>query len=565
MYNEKKNIDDLIKESLEGFEMDFNDQDWADMESKLDRGPKGSGPSFGKRSIKSWLGGRFLMGLLLMGLFVPAAYWTGSQLMKKDYKVGNHSIENQALLNKNQMGVLGNNRAVIGQEKTPDLGTTPVPQQANKTNTQENKESILEPKTKESTSLQHTTNTLLNENKVRHSSSINNKTIEPSEQEISKDEFSSVNGEDVTDKSILEGTYQSNKQTTNDNQQRDKVTPNVIRQDNIYKEKTHDQNPNDREEKAEKLPEVVWNTTNMNTVSPASPIFSIGVERLEIIPSETTSLEPLGLSVNEMPVAQTAFKLPLKTKLKNSIQVLAGINWNFTDDVKDGKLGYETGLAYNRQLGSNWSVEAGVSWSESQFYAKDVETPAYVWGTATSAEVAYEILEIPTLIKYNFAPNTTFQPWVAAGHSLYIPINEQYFFETETIDFEETAFLNDYTPIVTSNRFASDNDEDTRGPRVGEPVNEANQVTSLFDADSTLPPNALLPSGESTRVIAGILNVKGGFDFDVNQRNSFSFNGQFKTSLTKRPFDLKLGDYGIANYKKLNSFGFQLAWNHRFG
>lgn len=547
MYNEKLNIDDIVKQGLEGFEMDFDDQDWSAMESMLDEKPSNGFWAWSSK-LKYLLGGLAL-------LMIPALWYAAASNEKGVSTNGRAVISTKTSINSGMVqgfspdvtqGFSSGVDLKVNTEGT--IESKPVAKQNTGNQNTGNQNTDASPKAVDNVSMLEapaSVKATIN-SELLESQEVNTNTIEPVETHSDKP---------LLDKPSPSKTIIDSKELeTNDSEPSKTTEPTMVNEKEVDKLEINE---------SELPSEVALATERAEKLMDVSTLNALVVNS---IPNRTLGLGTLP-PVQSMD-SDKRFKMPLGAKLKMEIQGIIALNWNFTDKVKEGTVGYQAGLSFKNKIGKKFSIENNVLWNESAYYSTDLETPPYLWGSVVSGEVKYDMLEWQLMFKHYLGNNARMQPWIAAGHSTYFPVNEQYFFDTVDEDEnEEPVFLNDYEPELTNNRFTSDIEGIQIAGRTTGTMDEVVGVSNVFldPVQEEEEKNALLPSGQRTTVMAGIINLQTGFDLQLNRRNKISVGGQFKTSLKKKPFDLKYEEYEISNYKNLNSIGLQLGWKHIFG
>jgi len=561
MNKDYKNIDELVSQNLHPFEMDFDSDDWAEMETMLDEQPKGFWQQFDKNKGLHLLAIGFLGTLTCCWAWwffvqqpmantiqkapaVQQAIISAPSFSKSTEAIVSPKIELENKADKNS----GSKETKFSNPTDAILNTSEV-----------NGKKLVEPKAENHNSAFVSTETKTN-----------------SEQQVLPKSQSSKISPKIEQTSTVTG--QSSAQSTTEEVMPALENNNKINSTSDTQEKL-DQKPNKIKSSSEYESEVVWLertpdnanagilTRNQSTVNPISPYFNQ-------IPSITEPTFEGGLASADMPT------LGKKRWFKLSVKGIAGVNMNFTDNIGQVNKSLQTealmvdnadanatssrqwssgttfGLGANVGIGNHWSVETALIRTKRNYISRDVISPDYIWGEVAGIEYDIDAWEIPLLVQYDFGRKSV-RPFIAVGPSVYRLRNEQYVFHSSAPTSDQ--FLNDYSGSSAS-RFQST--ELSRSPE--------NNTTSLdspsFNNEtqsSSEYGTALLPTGDVRKFLGVVFNVKTGMNWRVCEKQTLSLNALYQTTLNKKRFELALSDHEIQNFKHLQSLGLELAWSYR--
>lgn len=260
--------------------------------------------------------------------------------------------------------------------------------------------------------------------------------------------------------------------------------------------------------------------------------------------------------------------VPKSSKRKTGIGLVASFDVNFTDRLGDSQASYTAGILGNYKLNDKWLLETGVLWSEKSFKTTDLNTPPYVVGNAIGAERKLSILEIPLAVKYIFNKKSRTQVLAGLGHSVYVPLNEKYYFQTDG-DVSNLNFSNSYNARSTPSSYESFELNEVRNNNLnptGSDIFNADESASLMDSNNfgndiqSIGDVAVLPLAEKSGPLWGIVNLALGVKHRLGKRHSINVEAQYKTSINRRLYDLKIADYAPANHKYYQSLGLRVGW-----
>lgn len=563
MNKDYKNIDELVSQNLNSFEMDFDDGAWAEMETMLDKQPKGFWQRFEKNK------GIHLLAIGLLGtLSCCWAWWFFVQ---------------QPLADASQI-VPTVQQATIISPVVPKTIQSLIP--APETTIDE----VLETEAISEKTKQHV---LSPADAIVNASDVKGHEISVPKLEINESTSISTNvnqeNKNVLDKAKQINTEQSlSVDLPRDSKEDIKNTTPIINKENINKEKTTpdtpielDQKPNKIKSLSEYESEVVWlekgsDHTNASILSKRN---ESSIDELPPYESKITSLNQTilegELASAEMPIFNK------KTPFRLSVKGMVGANMNFTNfSVKNNEMedasfsngirqnnkdqwssGTTVGLGVNVGMGNHWSIETAFLSSKRNYISMDVISPDYIWGQVSGIEYNINAWEIPLLIQYDFG-NKAIRPFVAAGPSVYRLQTEQYVFHAAPTTEE---FLNDYSGSSAS-RFES-NEVSPVSNNLEYPSSTISSGSSgaISEADANLSMRdvAYLPSGDVRSFLGGIFNIKAGANWRIAEKHSLSLSALYQTTLNKKRFELSLSDHEVQNYKHLQSLGLEVGWLYR--
>ena len=575
MKDENK-IDDIFKKSLASYEVDFNEKHWEEMDALLDAEAPVPGSWFSRNRKYFFFLSAFLIFLLVGYLGINQVKNTPqnqntvkSSLINNPLNIGkvNNQVKDQAKVEavdtKTSTDIEVMEASIDANKKSSNGATMlnanesnaseealelPAISKNKKENTQTNKqdannttdidESAVPGANAVKTDLSKSNSILPKQNKA------NNKELD--KKPVVKEMINVVAEVDVeseTESNIeneLATVYKN--ETSNDNQSFDRSSDQVGNQ-NI---------------------EAAVSENDLESISNAValPVSENGLETISALTGLEVALEEEELMADILSKKETRpFVAPkiIRSNTGFGIGALASGEVNYVDDVENNRFGHSQGLFLEYNLGNVVSLESAFILSSKTFQSDDVNNVPYVVGNVEKSQVKYSFIEIPLLARFKFRKNKKFQPHVGGGHSVYIARKEKYFFVTD-LEVDE-SFENDYNPTPSTSNYESFEDSrnlDSEGSNIfaSQPESQSQQAQERSGDVAALPQN------QKSAPFFGIINFSAGFDMSLgkNAQHTLRMEGQFKSSINKLAYDLRIADYPVSNQKRYKSLGARLSY-----
>ncbi len=327
-----------------------------------------------------------------------------------------------------------------------------------------------------------------------------------------------------------------------------------------------------RKNNTEELSEVVY-TSNEELMALA---FEVDEEELLMVPFALESKEGNYVYERKKRKRRMPGKRTIKTKITHSrlpdvpenatkgqvrVGVYGSADLNTLSLNETAQVGHSAGVEVNikPKKDSKWAFVTGVGYSHKKFKTNDVPQNPMMSFITDKVESFYdnrtftntftsemEVVEVPLLVQYNFGnPEKKVQPYVEAGTTAYIPINQHY-------TYQSSSSVNQIYPAS-----AFQNQEPIEGAGV---VTEA--VIGLDIRGEHV--------NTSNQPYFGIANVHAGVNVQLSKRVNVHVEGQFKTSLVNQKMDRSISDTNVDvgwvrqnsntnNKKGFNTLGLQLG------
>jgi|GEM_PF-6020723 len=574
---EKNQIDEIIKNGLKNFEPDFNDLHWDEMETMLDKEHPVPGSVFTKYR-KYFYSFSALLLLLFVGYFI-GSYFINNKNISNNFssaKSGNLAVSSSNSSSKTNSNFNSN----INTSSKSDLETVVAENTITESAVKSN-EGISE-KAQEKNALNTEALNIEIPSKTSGqnadvldieipSNTNNGQNTDVLEIEVPSNTNNSQNT-DVLDIEVPSNTNNGQNtevleievpSNTNSNQNTKTLDINNVPSNNNEQNKD-DLNNNIEGNKIPKVetPQSIDELADLNT----GFLKNIREENTELAYLDGKFLDMIEedevLVALEAKKAEPSFRSLPKMKrpklLGLGIGALGSLEMNYVDQLNNSQLGNSQGVLVEYNFGQIFSLETAFILSNKIYQSKNVNNVPYVVGNIENSQVKYSMIEIPLLARFKFRKNKAFQPHIGTGHSVYIPRKEKYFFVS---DLEvEQEYENDYTPESETENFESF--EDPRDPRAeseGSNIFEDQDrtLTSTGDVESEI---SALPMEQKSGPFWGIVNLSVGFDWRIARNHKLRLEGQFKSSINKLSYDLRVSDYPVSNEKHYKSLGARLSY-----
>ena len=566
---EKNQIDEIIKNGLKNFEPDFNELHWDEMEAMLDKEHPVPGSVF-TRYRKYFYSFSALFLLLIVGYFIG--------ISKKNISTNLSSNVNTSSVIQSSSSSSVNTKANITSSSKSDLETVATENASARDAKEFSKsDSKEEQGVKNSNNKNNTSNHDQNDQKKE----VVNSTISNSTN------YSNLNAHAITgqrevvksEASLSANAIDQSKIGNNKNNQSNDAL-------NINIETPYIPNSNSSIQNTDALDiEFPSNNNgqinngnnefeddaapNVETLHSIDELADLNTDFLGKIKEEYTELSNLEgkfsdiVEGDELLVSLEAKKIKpgLRYLPKTKRPVLLGLGFgglsslemNFVDKLDNSQLGNSQGVFVEYNFGKIFGIEMAFVLTNKIYQSTDVNDVPYVPGDIENSQIKYSMIEIPLLARFKFRKNKAFQPHIGTGHSVYIPRKEKYFFVAD-LELDE-EYENDYDHELETGNFES---VDPRDPRV--------ETSEIFVQDrgpssstGVVEPE-LLPMEEMSGPLWGIINLSAGFDWRFARNHKLRLEGQFKSSINKLVYDLRVADYGVSNKKRYKSLGARLSY-----
>lgn len=558
-------IDETVRHSLKGYEAPFDAGAWSAMEKMLDRQPTATPLLF----LNKW-GGR-VAAMLLLTLLSLGIYHFSSNQKNTTYKSPN-TTKSSAV--ESAKSVVPSSEVESLNSVKEDGKVTPSVNVNKDAEIIQNVSSGKDLEKGKTSKIQPLKGTKEDSNSSSFKSServIPNNTKPSSSQSIQKNQKSSKTQETESLNNLMVNapTYQNTVEKSGVSSAAIKNDPKLSNSSRVWEAGTEVANQNVSNTSDEDIQATLESgkveglapAENFKESTPFTIISTPSKKDVDLLPTKENLLmsEPLALDVNLAEKVIPANLLPTAGAFyRHSIGWESGVNFNFVDNISDAQLGYSAGLSYQYHLNERWGIKTGLLFNQQSFYSEDIKSPPYILGTANKVNISYSSVEVPLLARYRFNPSKRLEAFVQAGHSVFVPVKETYYFSvTPPTRTELDVFENNYVPITNTSyatNNAARNDTDTAW-------DEASNLSSNPEAADA----SVLPIDEKTRPMWGFLNIGTGLKLKLNKRHSLALEANGKMSVDKQKYDLKVSDYTISNYKRYFSLGAALGWNYRFG
>jgi len=259
-------------------------------------------------------------------------------------------------------------------------------------------------------------------------------------------------------------------------------------------------------------------------------------------------------------ITRSLVKVPESKKGRISVGLYGSADVNFLDLSNSGRGGNSAGVEVKikPKKGGKFAFVTGVGYSHKKFQTSNVpnnplmsfaHTANFVSDdikTATNTFISeMEVIEVPLLVQYNLGKESKkVQPYVEAGVTTYVPINQYYTYESKsTWDQQYSA-----APATAHGN------ESAAGY-----VSEASVGLEIRGEHRNI----------SNKPYLGIVNTHAGVNIQLSDRLNMHIEGQVKTSLVKHKIDrsiaereLNIGlteDTDFNNRRGLHTLGLQLG------
>ncbi len=580
---EQYNIDDIFKAGLKNFEPEFNELHWEEMDAMLDAEHPVPGNFFSRYS-KYFYSFSALFLVLAVGYIIGSYAYKNSQLKSNNSNVkagvssfGNIDSKNNKAINSDKN--IQVNQSIVKKAEIEKEGNADVSngQPANLKDTQLEQKAEVENTSTNPKNNNDRNSDLPAENAApnsKHNTNNNSRTVD----QINSPANNSVEEQVEDSKNDLQTAEQdSDKNNQTAEEQSDVVIDNAevaaldvnegIQNDSeieltaIYNELAENENSevNARFKNTNIVNALVANDVvadNINSIESLEGKFTDFVEVEEnLIALQTKNFEQ---ELTDLPKV----KKPLFKGL--GIGVLGSWEMNYVDNVNNNRVGNSQGLLVQYDFGKVFSLETAFILTKKAFQSRNVNNVPYVVGNIENSQVKYSFIEIPLLARFNFRKNKKFRPHLGGGHSVYIPKKEKYFFVTDLVVDENYA--NDYNPAPeTSNYESFEDTRDTRnleseGSNIFDEAQSRGEASSMAEQTEAV---AVLPLEEKSGPFFGIVNFSAGFDLDIARKHTIRLEGQFKSSINKLAYDLRIADYPISNEKRYKSLGGRVSYIYK--
>lgn len=253
------------------------------------------------------------------------------------------------------------------------------------------------------------------------------------------------------------------------------------------------------------------------------------------------------------------------TKGKVRIGVYGSADLNTLSLSETGQVGHSAGVevSIKSKKDSKWAFVTGVGYSHKKFQTNDVPQNPLMGFITDRVETfsdnrtftntftsEMEVVEVPVLVQYNFGnPEKKVQPYVEAGTTAYIPINQHY-------TYQSSSSVNQIYPASVSQNY--------------EPIEGAGVVTEAVIGLDIRGEHV----NTSNQPYFGIANLHAGVNVQLSKRVNAHVEGQFKASLVKQKVDRSISDKNVDvgwirrsssdtnNKKGFNTLGLQLGMSY---
>ncbi|MFK7906088.1 MAG: outer membrane beta-barrel protein [Chitinophagales bacterium] len=259
-------------------------------------------------------------------------------------------------------------------------------------------------------------------------------------------------------------------------------------------------------------------------------------------------------------ITRSLVKVPENNKGRISVGLYGSADVNFLDLSNSGQGGNSAGIEVKikPKKGGKFAFVTGVGYSYKKFQTSNVpnnplmsfvDATNFVSDeikTATNTFVSeMEVIEIPLLVQYNLGKESKkVQPYVEAGVTTYVPINQYYTYESKS------TWDQQYSAAATP----AHGNESAAGY-----VSEASVGLEIRGEHRNI----------SNKPYLGIVNTHAGVNVQLSNRLNMHIEGQVKTSIVKHKIDrsitereLNIGlteDTDFNNRRGLHTLGLQLG------
>ncbi len=257
-------------------------------------------------------------------------------------------------------------------------------------------------------------------------------------------------------------------------------------------------------------------------------------------------------------ITRSLVKIPENNKGRISVGLYGSADVNFLDLATSGQMGNSAGIEVKikPKKGGKFAFVTGVGYSHKEFQTANVpnnplmsfvNTTNFVSDDIKTATNTFtsemEVIELPMLVQYNLGKESKkVQPYVEAGVTAYIPVNQYYTYESKS------AWDQEYTAAPANQH----------GVAAGY-VSEASVGLEIRGEHRNV----------SNKPYLGIANAHAGVNIQLSDRLNMHIEGQVKTSIVKHKIDRSIaekeldiglaGDNNFNNRRGLHTLGLQLG------